>query len=139
MADLTQEEIERLIAGGAAGGPGGAVAGPPYDPLKSVETLQAHLKLYERQHDFRPGDAIRQVLGLCVQERATSVKAFVFAKYLETPVVVNFPMHFNLDCVIGTPDSEGELLFIVADSHRFEPYPREDLESLSAEAKKAIN
>jgi hypothetical protein len=133
MAEMTQEQIEALLASGT--GP----AEPPYDPVKSMEGLKANLALYDRAPKFERGDVIRQVLGLCVQERKYAVRAYLFAKYLAEPIVVNFPMHFDLDCVIGQPDSEGELVFTVADSHRFEPYPEEDLAAVSLEAKKAIN
>ena len=133
MTDLTQEQIQQLLESGTN------QAEPPYDPAKEAANLRASLALYYRPFVFSHGDVIRQALGLCVQERKYSVRSYVFSHYLKEPVVVNFPMHFDIDCVIGQPDSEGELVFTVADSHRFEPYPEDELAALSLEAKKAIN
>lgn len=137
MADetpMSPEQIARLME--SMGGQGAA---PPNNPLKDAEVMRTTLAAYNAERSFQSGDVVRQVMGLCVQARQFQALAYIYVKPLEKPIEVNVPYYHHLDCVLGHPDGEGDLQFVLADSKRFEIYPEEDLQRLGAEASKAIN
>lgn len=138
MADetpMSQEQIAELMRTMGSSQP----AMPPNNPLKDAEVMRKHLAAYTAERAFVPGDVVRQIVGLCIQQRQFQPLAYIYVKPLEKAIEVNGPHYHNLDCVLGHPDAEGDLQFVLADSHRFEIYPEEDLQRLGAEASKAIN
>lgn len=141
MAEENNGMSQEMLAALLNSGPDGT-AGPPYNPKTQGEgASKAVLTYLEQRDDFQSGDIVRQRESLAMNRHTTPPHAWAFVKYLEKEerIVIKVPQYFEIDCVLAQLDSEGDAVLMVADSHRFEAYPKDELEKYGAEAAKAIN